>query len=183
MIGERRLEQLAQEFDLDVRWKAFQLRPEGVPVVPKPPGYLEAARARFTALAAEEGIELRWNNHKSSSFLAWEGAKYAEERGHFNDYNHRVFKAQFVEDRKIGDVTVLCEIAGEAGMDVEDFRNCLQERRMQEKVRADLQMAQEMMITAVPFFVIGKRAVRGAQPLEVFRQVALLSVNEASNPI
>ncbi|MHB1420899.1 MAG: DsbA family oxidoreductase [Bacillota bacterium] len=177
-MGERRLEQLAQEFDLDVQWKAFQLRPEGVPVVPKPPGYLEAARARFAAIAAQAGIELRWNTHKSSSFLAWEGAKYADERGLFSSYNHQIFKAQFVEDRDIGDIDLLCEIARDTGLDVVEFRKCLQERRMRDKVVADLKEAEDRFIIAVPFFIIGKKAVRGAQPLEVFRQTTLLALQE-----
>lgn len=164
--------QLADDFPLEVQWKSFELRPEGVKLPPKPNDYMEAVKSSFERLGAVEGLAVRLNSHQSSSRLALEGAKYAESKGRFDDYHSRVFKAQFVEDRDIGNLDILVDIAREAGLDEAEFRTCLSERKMKPAVDAELAVAARLGITGIPTFIFngGAEVIVGAQPLKNFHR-------------
>jgi hypothetical protein len=45
--------------------------------------------------------------------LAFEGYQHAGEHGKGNDYNHRVWKACFVQDQDIGRIDMLTRLAGD----------------------------------------------------------------------
>lgn len=68
---------------------------------------------------------MRPNSHRSPFRLALEGAKFAEDGGHISAYNEAVFKAQWQEDKDIGDLDTLVEIAAAIGLDAVAFRQCL----------------------------------------------------------
>ncbi len=149
-----------------MEWKAYELMPEG-----RPRPTLEQLKKGFESFkrtAAKEGLQVNFNPHFSSSRLALEGAKYAQEKGKFEAYNQRLFEAQFVKSMDIADLDVLTNIAEDAGLDRHDFRSAMEERRMKEAVEADLAEAKRLEVMAVPTFFIGESRIVGAQPEEAF---------------
>jgi predicted DsbA family dithiol-disulfide isomerase len=68
----------------------------------------------------------------AENHLGFEGYQYAREHGKGNDYNHCVLEAFFVEGRDIGDIGVLTKLAGEVGLDVQEFGQALRTRRYRE---------------------------------------------------
>jgi predicted DsbA family dithiol-disulfide isomerase len=63
----------------------------------------------------------------------------------------------------------LIELAHEVGLDREMTRDVLREGRYVSAVRGDIEMAQRLGISGVPFFVInGRYGVSGAQPPAMF---------------
>ncbi len=129
---------------------------------------LEKGFESFKKTAAKEGLEVNFNPHFSSSRLALEGAKYAQEKGKFEAYNQRMFEAQFIKSLNINDLDVLTTIAGEAGLDSADFRSALEEGRLKDAVEADFAEAKRLEVMAVPTFFIGDTRIVGAQPEAAF---------------
>src|SRR5207244_11871557 len=88
----------------------------------------------------------------------------AKERGKANDYNHRVLTAFFVEGQDIGNVDVLARLAGEVGLDPEEFGEALRTRKYREAHRQALRHAyEEAGVSGVPMLVIGSRVLTGLQ--------------------
>jgi predicted DsbA family dithiol-disulfide isomerase len=73
-----------------------------------------------------------------------------------------MFTAFFQEERHIGELTVLTELAGELGFDTLKFRTALETGRYRKRHREALRHArEEMRITAVPTFVSGHNRLQG----------------------
>ena len=83
----------------------------------------------------------------------------------------RSFKAYFVEGRDIGDRKVLVEIASECDLDASAVEKLLADGADAEQVRQEIEQAQAMGVSGVPFFIFGGRVgVPGAQEPSVLRQ-------------
>jgi protein-disulfide isomerase len=94
-------------------------------------------------------------------------ARAAQEQGKFWKYHDLLYETQdqgFSEER-------LVALAGEAGLDVEEFRSSLASGEHEAVVGADFQHAQERGVTGTPTFVINGRVLVGLQPLSVFERV------------
>jgi predicted DsbA family dithiol-disulfide isomerase len=156
-----------------VEWRAFLLDPttppEGRPY-PYPPEVRAKRRAPMQAMAAEAGRTIVDRDWISNSRLALEAAEYAREQGRFDDFHRAVFDAYFAEGRDIGKLDELRAIARQVGLDDEALAAALAERRYAQRVDADVTLAARIGISAVPAFIIGNRAILGAQPYQVFEQ-------------
>ena len=157
---------MAKEYNVEVEWKAFELRPEGVETPSHPPEYYEQAKASVQQMSAHYGIEMNWNDKSEHSRHALEGAKFADEQGLANEYHDAVFRAHFQQDRTINDIDTLVAIAGEVGLEQESFRQVLETRRYQQQVIDDMREAQQIGITGIPCFISGTQGVMGAQTYE-----------------
>jgi predicted DsbA family dithiol-disulfide isomerase len=83
-----------------------------------------------------------------------------------------VYAAYFEHGLDIGDLEVLVDIAGAAGMERAAMRDLLLSDAGQEQVQADAAWAQQSGISGVPFFIVdGKYAWSGAQPPEAILQM------------
>jgi predicted DsbA family dithiol-disulfide isomerase len=83
----------------------------------------------------------------------------------------RLFRAYFVEGRDIGDRGVLTAIAGECGLDASEVEKRLADDADIDLVRQEIEQAQAMGVSGVPFFIFGGRiGVPGAQEPSVLRQ-------------
>jgi predicted DsbA family dithiol-disulfide isomerase len=104
--------------------------------------------------------------------LAFEGYQFAKEHGKGNEYNHRVLQAFFVEGQDIGQVDVLTRLAGEVGLNEEEFGESLRSRKYREAHRQALRHAyEEAGVTGVPMFVIGGHVLTGLQDRETVAAV------------
>ncbi len=99
--------------------------------------------------------------------LAFEGFQFAKEHGKGNEYNDRILRAFFQEDRDIGQINVLTKLAGEVGLDEGDYQRALETRKYQDTHQRALRHAHDMGITAVPAFQIGEHLLPGLQSKEM----------------
>ncbi len=153
----------------------FELRPYPNETL-KPEGeYLQNAWKNGVYPTAERfgvKMELPRVSPQPHTHLAFEGFQYAKEHGKANEYNHRVMAAFFQESRDIGNVEVLASLAGDVGLDVEEFRQALVNRSYKDAHQRLLRHAyEEARITAVPTFVIGDRALPGLYGKETLERV------------
>jgi predicted DsbA family dithiol-disulfide isomerase len=187
-IGKRRFEtaiaELADEIDVDIVFKPFQLDPTASPGKAGP--VIEAYAKKFggperaqelidhvTAVAAESGLQFRMDRAlRANTLLAHRVLWLAESTGHQVALKERLLQAYFIDGLDIGDPEVLATCASEVGLDHDRVRAFLDSDEGMVEVQAELRSAAEFEITAVPTFVFdGKWMVPGAQDPDTFVQV------------
>ncbi|MFP3921681.1 MAG: DsbA family oxidoreductase [Dichotomicrobium sp.] len=195
-VGKRRLERALERLphlETTVSWWPFLLDPT------IPPGGMdrgEYLQKKFGSadggemylalreVGREEGIEFAFdaierspNTVDAHRLIYWAGDPATQ-----NAIVERLFRLYFLEGADIGDPDVLAGAAQAVGMDVEDIRAKLADDRDRDKI---LKMAEEMTragVNAVPSFVLGgKRAVVGAQPVDLLTEQIELAEEEFRN--
>lgn len=182
-IGKRRLEAalaLPEAADLPnvvIRWHPFQLNPDLAPQGVSRQQYLEAkfggpkqaaeiyqrVRAAGTAVGLDlniDGIALQPNTLAAHALIAF------AQLGDFDasDIKERLLKAYFVENRFIGSVDVLAEIAEEAGLNGEDARTFVTDPEQLAAVAQADAHVRSLGINGVPFFIFNQKVtLSGAQ--------------------
>lgn len=194
-LEEPELEALKARFGeaIDIRWRAFELRPEPAPTLEPDGDYLHDIWGRAVyPMAEERGMTLRLPRIQPRSRLAHEATAWArdvdaqstdEKTGTVEDLDaadtlrSALFRGFFEDSLDLADPTALVAVANDLGLDGESLEKALDERRYREQVLADQQAAQELGIQGVPglrFSLNGEHAgiLEGAQP----RRQLLLAV-------
>lgn len=208
-IGKRRfaagLEQVRAELasegvevDFDVSYHPYQLDPTASPGASGP--VVEAYAKKFggreraeeilanvTATAAEVGLDFRMDRalrantllaHRVIWLAAQPGSPVAQDA-----MKERLLKAYFTDGLDIGDPDVLADCASEVGFDRGAVEAFLTSDRGVAEVSAELAVAAEEGITAVPTYVVnGRWAIPGAQEPETFAQVLRKMAEQAVSP-
>lgn len=125
-----------------------------------------AAQARMARLMAEEGLPYGARTMTYNSRLAQELAAWAVSLPGGEGIHDALFRAYFVDNTNLADITKLTAIAAQVGLSEAVARQVLQERKYRDAVDADWRRARELGINGVPTFVIGNRGLVGAQPYE-----------------
>ena len=183
-IGKRKLEAAlalpgaAALPKVELRWHPFQLNPELPAAGISRKQYLEDKfggpkrtaeiyeRVRSAGRSAGlelniDGITLQPNTLAAHALIA-----FAQQGGQTsgNDVKERLLKAYFIDNRFIGSVDVLAEIAREAGLDAEAARAFVTDPQQLEAVASADAHVRSMGINGVPFFIFNQKvAVSGAQ--------------------
>jgi predicted DsbA family dithiol-disulfide isomerase len=193
-IGQKRLDKAVAALpgvDVDIRWRPYQLDPTIPPEGKDRKAYmlakfgseerLKQIHDRIVPLGAADGIDFHFEDIKTAANTldAHRVIRWAASAG--DGVQSRVtkalFAANFEQGKNIGDHAVLARIAGENGMDEAVVAGLLASDADKDAVQAEIEQAQRMGVTGVPFFVLeGKYAVSGAQDAAVLadaiRQVA-----------
>jgi protein-disulfide isomerase len=104
-------------------------------------------------------------NHPNARPAA-EAAACANEQGKFWEYHDRLFASQ----ARLG-AADLKQHAAELGLDAATFNACVDARKFQQDVEADMDAAQALGVSGTPHFFINGRALSGAQPFENFKAI------------
>ncbi|WP_037911843.1 DsbA family oxidoreductase [Actinacidiphila yeochonensis] len=180
---ERALSAFPQAEAVEVVYRPFQLDPTA-PLEPRP--HREALAAKFgqqaaamddrlTQLGAAEGLAFDFDTVvENNSLLAHRLLRFAlDEHGAAAQVRLKgeLMRGHFAEGLDIGDTEQLADAAEAAGLDRAAVTAFLAGDALTEEVRADLDEAHELGISAVPTFVFeGKWAVQGGQETSVFLQ-------------
>jgi predicted DsbA family dithiol-disulfide isomerase len=175
-----RTEKLKQEYDVRVVLVHFPLHPE----TPAEGNSIEelyrgrnldpdAMYRQMKARMDAEGLPYGQRTHTYNSRLAQELGKWADTQPGGWAIHDALFRAYFVESRNIGDPKVLLDVAKAVGLDVDEARAVLAERRFKDAVDADWAKSRQYGVTGVPTFVAGGYGVVGAQPYEMLERLAL----------
>ena len=129
--------------------------------------------SRLKKAAGEAGLPLGERKKSFNSRLAQELGKWAESKGRGEPFHQVVFRAYFVDGVNIAKKEMLIKLAESAGLPGKEAEEVLEKRKFRREVDADWNLAHQRGITAVPTFVVGNRAVVGAQPYEVLESFLL----------
>jgi predicted DsbA family dithiol-disulfide isomerase len=198
-LGEKLLEEaLKDEAGLvAVRWRPYQLDPtipaggldRGEYMEKKfgKNGRLQAVHDNLTHLGSELGVPFAFDKIERSpnTLDAHRLIRWAGPAGVQAEVMDKLFRAYFVEGRDIGDRKVLVEIAAQCGLDAGEIEKLLADGADADLVRQEIEQAQTMGVSGVPFFIFGGRlGVPGAQEPSVLRQAmaqARQAMAEAAN--
>jgi predicted DsbA family dithiol-disulfide isomerase len=183
------------DVDFDVSYHPYQLDPTAAPGSSQP--VIEAYAKKFggperataiidnvTATAAEVGLEFHMDRAlRANTLLAHRVIWLAGEPGSpvpQDAMKERLLQAYFTDGLNIGDPEVLADCAAEVGFDRDSIMAFLSGDRGVAEVHAELDVAHDNGITAVPTYVInGRWAVPGAQEPETFAQVLRKMADQA----
>ena len=199
-IGKRKLETALSRFahadEVEVVWRSFQLDPS------IPEGHTEATlpalaakygrsveemaqmQRRVEEVAAGEGLEYHLAQGISgNTLLAHQLIHLAAEHGLGGAMKERLLHAHFTEQRSVFDLDALVQLAVEVGLDADEARAALTDRRYLAAVHEDIETARALGATGVPFFVVDRKyGAAGAQPAELLLQILERAWAEA-NPL
>lgn len=165
MLSEPIIERAAAGRDVEMDWRPFELRPEPTPTLRPEDDYLPRVWANSVYPMAERlgvPIVLPEVSPQPYTHTAFEGLRYAAEHNAAPAYNTAVFRAFFQQQRDIGRIDVLAEIAADIGMDTNDFKAALIDRRYQQAHQRALKHAiDEVHVRAVPTILIGDHRIEG----------------------
>ncbi|PBC78378.1 putative DsbA family dithiol-disulfide isomerase [Streptomyces sp. TLI_235] len=187
-IGKRRFEQALDRFTgkdgVEVVYRPYQLVPDAPEQASPHRAWLAerygpqsvAMDARVTELGRAEGITYDFDTAlHANTFLGHRLLHLAEtEYGAAvqADLKEQLLKAHFTDGVDIGDRASLTGIAVAAGLDGERVTAYLAGEEGADEVRAQLDRARTLGITAVPTFVFeGRWAVQGGQEADTFLRV------------
>ncbi len=157
------LREFARDKDLQIHWRAFEVRPEPAPILDPNGEYLRRVwEGSVFPMAERQGMTLRLPPVQPRSRKALETAEFARHKGKFEAMHDALFKAFFEDGRNIGDTNVLLELAGAVGLNPVDLLGSLEAREYAPKVLADEKLAQRLGIHAVPGMVF----TRARQPVQ-----------------
>ena len=159
------------EPEVEVTWRAFELRPEPLPTLDPQSEYLKQAwRDRVYPLAEKLGMPMNLPPVQPRSRLAHEAARWAGTQGRFDDFNAAVFRAFFERGEDIGQIDVLLQLAATLSLHSDSLRTALEKRKFTEIVLIDEREAQKIGVQAVPSFVVNRRTtVSGVQSLGMLK--------------
>ena len=168
---------------VEIRWRAFMLDPT-VPEGGLP--YLKTMKNKFGEQFSPEAIFGRVVEAGKASGVHFDFDKVGKMPN--TRLSHRLIaiapgdkktelveavnKAYFEEGRDIGSREELLSIAMETGLDAAGLNDRLEQGEGENEVEEDFATAKRIGISAVPFFIIGRKyALSGAQPPEAFLKV------------
>lgn len=187
-IGKRHLEHALEKFphrdSVTIEYKSFQLDPNARHIPGKsfyetfselkgmPLNQVIAMNKQVGEQAKKVGLTYRFDTMQYANTLdAHRVAKYAETAGKGKEITERFLFAYFTESKLISDHETLADLAEEVGLDREEVLNVLKSNKYMREVREDIEVARQIGVRGVPFFVFNEKyAVSGAQPEEVFVQ-------------
>lgn len=193
-IGEKRLENalamLPEDIDVNIHWQPFELNPhmqkEGMNrkiYRSMKFGSWERSQsldAGTVEVGKHDGVEFNYESieRTPNTFAAHKLTHWADAQGRQADIAHRILKAYFAEGRDIGDHIVLSEIAGEAGLNVNEALNHLSDQTTDAETAELLERIARSGVQGVPQFDIEGQIIGGAQPADVLFE-AILSAAKA----
>ena len=198
-VGKRKFEKALEKFphaeQLEIIWHSFQLDPNLVTQTDiNPYEYfakakgitVERAKAMHSGAemaGKEAGIDFNFDDSKvANSFKAHLMIQLSKTKNLVNEMEEALFEAQFLKGQNIDDEETLINIAKSIGFSEEEAKNALQSDELAYLVKQDMQLAAQLGINAVPFFVINdKYGISGAQQPELFLEALEKTWTEFSN--
>ena len=183
-IGKRRLEAALSTFahkdEVTIRHRAFQLQPDIKSTIPTSallsekynlnPSAVKEMQANVCAIADGEGLcydldeTLSGNTFDAHRLLLW-----AATIGKQEELLEAMYSAYFEKSKALFSHTDLVSVALSVDIDADVVEDILLSSKFTDEVVADQNLAVQLGITGVPFFVMDmKFGISGAQPLEAF---------------
>jgi len=169
------VDQLKADYNIDVEWRPFYLRPDTPPEGMDLPDYIMKARAngadeRLQSMAKMHGMDFNSPDRIYNTRIAHEATEYAREHGKAIEFHRVVFRQVYADGLDISKWDVLRAAAEEVGLNGEDMQTVVDGGKYTAEVAGQVQSAYQIGVTGVPTYVINERyAIVGAQPYQAFK--------------
>jgi predicted DsbA family dithiol-disulfide isomerase len=155
------LEEAARRYGarIDIRWHAYELRPEPIPLPDPDSEYIREHWAnRVLPMASERGLVMRVPRRAVRSRRPLQAALFARRAGRFAELDRAIFRARFEDDVDISDLRVLRRLASAAGLDAEALARAVTTDGLLDDLNADVTLAGQLGLRGVPVAFIGPEA-------------------------
>ncbi len=115
--------------------------------------------------------------HGETSYFAAEAANCAGEQGKYWDFHDVLFERQ---NEWIGNRTKVYDYAAELGLNVDDFKACLDSGKYEDEITKDMSDGQSYGVTGTPTFFINGKKVVGYKSYEEFAALIEQELQQAS---
>jgi predicted DsbA family dithiol-disulfide isomerase len=152
------VDRLKQEYSgrIQVAWKAFELRPEPVPLPqPATPARVQRWEASVLPMAAERGLVMKVPPVSARTRLTFQAVELAREHGKFDVMHRAIFEAFFCQGLDIGDADVLADLAGSIDLGPALVKRALEAGTYLNHVLEQEQLARDLGVTGVPAMFVG----------------------------
>lgn len=150
--------------DLEIVYRALELYP--APAEAVAPDRENGLWERLEPLARAAGVELGLPNFRPRTRKAHEAALYAAEHDAGPDMRAALYESYWRDERDIGRIDVLVDIAEGLGLEGESLKIALDIDRYAERIDGDRELAARLRVTGVPVVYVGSgpeaRALIGA---------------------
>ena len=119
--------------------------------------------------AEEAGLTMRRSPITPNSMYSLEATEYALEQGAYEEFHHALYKAYWEDQKNLGDLDVIQEVAERSGLNWAEMSQRLESGYYRDRVMSQFQEAMDLGIRGVPAFLIGNQMFTGAQPYDVFK--------------
>ena len=117
-------------------------------------------------------VKMKRPSRTPNSLKALQSIVHARGVGRSAELRDALYVAYWEDGQDIGRLSVIREIAEATGIDWPPLEEALGDSRHMETVLREYQEGRDLGFGGIPAFVIGDVKFTGAQPMEVFRQVA-----------
>jgi predicted DsbA family dithiol-disulfide isomerase len=162
--------------EVEITWRAFELRPEPAARLDPKGEYLTRVWSQSVYPLAEKiGVKMSLPPVQPRSRLAHEAATWARAQGRFDDMNETIFRALFERGEDIASVDVLARLASSVELDGEALKVALDRHEFLEQVIADERRAAAYGLSGVPAFIAGGAVLFGVQSADTLEEFARLA--------
>ena len=200
-IGKRHFEAALAQFTgknkIEIEWKSFQLDSQYqhneqestdqtarlAKKYNRPYEEMKAMQQNIINTASTVGLDMKlFDAIQFNTLKAHRIIQKAKEKNLGDKAEETFFKSYFTDLKNLNNDAVLEEISLNIGLTKEDINDALTNDIYAFKVTQDIQEAQQIGVTGVPFFVFNRKyGISGAQPIEVFTQTLNQSFEEWEN--
>lgn len=173
------------EFLLEIEYKTFYLRPdtpaEGIVRKPRDgsePGSL--LTGNIGEAAVEAGLTMRRAPLTPNTKLAFEASEFAKDKGLFEPFHDACYKAFWEEGVNLGELSVLQDLGKQVGIDPQEMKQRLDSGHYTPHAQAQYDEAISLGVRGIPSFIMGRYFFSGAQPYDLFKDVATRVQQEAA---
>jgi len=141
---------------IELAWKAFELRPEPVPL-PRAddPDRTRRWAASVLPMAAERGLIMKQPPIVTRTRLAFQAVEFARDRDRFDAMHRAIFEAFFRDGRDIGRIEVLADIAAAVDLPPDALKTALDNGMHLARVIEQERQAADVGVTGVPAMFVG----------------------------
>jgi predicted DsbA family dithiol-disulfide isomerase len=189
-VGKRNLEAALEALDPTIRvktaWHSFELDPSAPKALEASPSYVDRLATKYgTTPAQAQGmldrmvgmgkkLDIPFDFRRirpGNTFDAHRLLHFAKAHRLCGELKERLLAAYHCEGVAVSDANELLRLCGEVGLDVDAASAVLNGDDFSVSVREDEAAAHSLGVRGVPFFVIGRYGVSGAQPPELLTEI------------
>jgi predicted DsbA family dithiol-disulfide isomerase len=163
----------------EIFWHPYELNPDTPEEGEDRLGHLESKYGaervamideRLNAIAEAEGFRFNWAGASRipNTFKAHRLIGFAQAKGLGHAVAGALFNAYFLEGRDVGDEAVLVKLGAETGLDKDELERFFESNQGVGELRDDETQATQAGLRGVPYYLINRHPMYGAQEVETF---------------
>lgn len=177
------MDQLEQDFPLEITYKSFYLRPDTPPEgivreLKEGERHGSPLTGHLGEAAEEAGLVMRRAPLTPNTRLAFEASEFAKDAGLFEPFHRACYRAFWEDGANLGELSALQYIGERVGLDSAAMEERLASGHYTAIAQTQYKEALSIGVRGIPSFIIGRYFFSGAQPYDLFRRVAEMAQKE-----